>query len=844
MAVFSSPFTTPGNYTYDSDEIEVSGGLAKLKELGLWTDLYAYWKMDEALWSGVTNEVVDSGPNGFHATAINGPNTVSGGKIGRASSFDGINDYLISSSNANIIANPSFTISVWAKIPTGAVKAGSYPTFLWWGFTASGQSVYFGLFNSSLDKVYVGFHSGGQSSPTFSLDVWHHFVWVREGGNTSHFGNTLYIDGTPVGLTNELNSIIPAVSDSPFYMQNKGNSSYVESFTDELAIWKNRELTSGDVTELYNSNSGKELSKYSMSVPAIYKTAGDSDIVQSWSSFAVTEGTVEGSTRFQLSSDGITWYYWDGGTWSIAGASDYNTENTVNTNIGSFPTGPDKIYKKTFFISDGTQRVEVDEVQIVYLSNQVPLINAGANKAGKDNQSLKPFQDCIFSDPDGTVDFVRYKVDGEVDIWTEILQGAYATLLEAVQDFDYSFNNTGVLTVRLQVEDDIGAKVEDSLIMTITQYTRTISIRHPVTNEHILAIEFDPGDGSGFATRNSPFEYSWDYGSFNLTMQAEGFYSNVVNVSVSDEADLDLVMVPVSYLDECKASVGWIVGTDTLVVLTWLLRYGGTVTVPTSCTISLKNKDGTVIYTDTSSSPESDSSFKFERSPSNLLEEDVYVLDCTIVSGGVSYSTMIPLGLIDKRTSESITDIRDEALGKWSMNPDNKTLTLYRFGKYLNSFAKTRDFERSFYKFVKENYADSHGFPVYYGDLAADVNADDIWLYCNFTELNVETGHFSQAYIDVVTRINSVDDYNTQLSSVADDLREVFSNSNIDLYDFTYPEYPQRILDSKIVIMNEGRQIYERISELEYEGVKSLIQASQLTVQMKLLKNFARSKTV
>lgn len=164
--------------------------------------------------------------------------------------------------------------------------------------------------------------------------------------------------------------------------------------------------------------------------------------------------------------------------------------------------------------------------------------------------------------------------------------------------------------------------------------------------------------------------------------------------------------------------------------------------------------------------------------------------------------------------------------------------------KYLSPFVKVRDFERSVYKYIKEGYADSYGYPVYYGNVAVDSEADDIWLYCNFSELNVETGNFSTAYIDIITKIASVDEYNTQLSIIIDDLRELFVNSDIDLYDFTYSENPQKILDSKIVIQDAGKEVYERVEGLEFEGVEILLQASQLTVKLKLLENYARSRTV
>lgn len=170
--------------------------------------------------------------------------------------------------------------------------------------------------------------------------------------------------------------------------------------------------------------------------------------------------------------------------------------------------------------------------------------------------------------------------------------------------------------------------------------------------------------------------------------------------------------------------------------------------------------------------------------------------------------------------------------------------------KYLSPFTKIGDFEKSVYKFIKENYADSHGYPVYYGNMTIDINTHEIWLYCNFSELNVETGKSSIAYVDAITRIASIEEYNTQLLVIIDDLREVFTNSDIDLYDFTYPDYPQRVQDGKIVMMRERkkkripRQVFERAEELEVEGITSLLQAAQFTLRMKLLKNYARSRTV
>ncbi len=53
MANQQYTYTAPGNYTYDSDRVEVSSGLAKLKAVPLWSGLIAYWQMNEATQDGI-----------------------------------------------------------------------------------------------------------------------------------------------------------------------------------------------------------------------------------------------------------------------------------------------------------------------------------------------------------------------------------------------------------------------------------------------------------------------------------------------------------------------------------------------------------------------------------------------------------------------------------------------------------------------------------------------------------------------------------------------------------------------------------------------------------------------
>jgi hypothetical protein len=653
----------------------VAGGLAVIRED--LSNIYARWHMNES--SG--NNVSDDSGNGRNGTRINAPTWIFG-KLNNCLSFNGSNQYVDCNSIASFERTDAFSVEAWIKTPSTnnaiiskAFKNGSYEGWILW-LDASGYLECFLINNAPTNLIQVRGDTSGLND-----DAWHHVVMTYDGSSDAS-GVSLYVDGSP-----EVISIVKDTLSGTIINSANCNIGGAADGVDSTIIWNgeideaviyDRVLLSSEVTFRYNSDTGRENFYYYTDSPTIYKTAGDSDVINAWSAFTVTEAIVEGSLRFQLSSDAVTWYYWDGAAWSVVGASDYNTEATVNTNIGAFPTAPNKIYVKTFFISDGTQRVEIDLIEITYTSNQNPLVNAGTNKACKDNQTISPFSDCTFSDPDGTVDFARYKVDGEVDVWTNIPQGGYATLLEAVQAFEYAFNNVGVLNVQLQVEDDEEAKSDDNLTVTVTQYTRIINIKDSATDEHLSAVEFNPGDGSGSTLINSPTTHSWNYSTVLLLMQATGYYSKAQSVLINTEADLDLTMEQISYIDEVKASVGWIVTTDTLVITTWLLRRGGTITTPTSCTISFKDEDGNEVY-GASSSSHVNGVFKFENNPSGLPDEGVYRLDASIVYGGVTYPTLIPLGLIDRRINDFITNLNDDVMGKWVMDVASNPMTLTKY---------------------------------------------------------------------------------------------------------------------------------------------------------------------
>jgi hypothetical protein len=107
-------------------------------------------------------------------------------------------------------------------------------------------------------------------------------------------------------------------------------------------------------------------STYPTTSPPINPTTSYSATgLDTWTSFVETATKNGGEIYYQLSSnDGSTWQYWNGSSWTGAGATNYNIATDVNTNISSFATTTGQIMFKAHLESDGTQLVQLDSVRV------------------------------------------------------------------------------------------------------------------------------------------------------------------------------------------------------------------------------------------------------------------------------------------------------------------------------------------------------------------------------------------------------------------------------------------------------------------------------------------------
>lgn len=541
MATKIWPYDTPGDYTYDSDKIDIAGSIVSLKEN--LTNVYARWHLNEA--TGAT--VLDTSGNGRDGTPVNNPVSVPG-KLNNALQFNGSTQYVNFGNIANFERTQAFSIILWVKtsMTTNAmlinhIQQGS-PFTGWQFYKATDQKLAFSLVNNnSSNTIQI-------TGSTIINDGTYHFLVMTYDGSSSASGVRLYVDGVLETMT----IVTDTLSLSTLYTvdlnlgRRSDNSGHIDGDIDETRIY-DRVLTPAEITYLWNSGDGREDWYKYVDNPTVEPTVlFDPASVSSWDDFLETlGGGNQGSIAYNLYKiNKANKYYWNGGAWVTGGSSsNYNSIATISANISTFDGSPDLFGFLAYLISDGEQKVELDQNTLSYTDNQNPLVNAGTDKSVFDNQSLAPFSDCSFSDPDGTVDFARYKIIGEVDIWTDIPQGGYGSLLEAVQAFTYQFDNPGIVTVSLQVEDDMGAISEDSLLMTVQKYTVTFNVKDNQGN-HLGSILFNAGDGSGWIEKNSPFTHDYDYSPTSLTasIDKEGYQIQTITVPTTIHAE-DITLI-------------------------------------------------------------------------------------------------------------------------------------------------------------------------------------------------------------------------------------------------------------------------------------------------------------
>ena len=203
--------------------------------------------------------------------------TFTDGKIGKAFTFDGVNDY-VSLPNNSLNFTGDFSVSAWVYVPTTLTGANSiyiinnmscdswFSNPFGWRFLVYGNTLHFGIFNHTNTYYAISVEYVFIPVSNVSPGGWYHLAATRKAST----GTKLFINGNMVGSNSNtvnptynltVDDIRPTIGN--LYMGVNGSkqiSYFAPAGTkiDGLSVWQ-KELTSTEITELYNSGNGKQL---------------------------------------------------------------------------------------------------------------------------------------------------------------------------------------------------------------------------------------------------------------------------------------------------------------------------------------------------------------------------------------------------------------------------------------------------------------------------------------------------------------------------------------------------------------------------------------------------------
>ncbi len=234
------------------------GGSNKSGEF-LSNNLKAYWKMDESTW-GIPNctdaVVLDSSGSSYNLPSC--PNTTGatggvGGKYGTGGLFDGIDDYLESTSSIVDLTNDNLTISTWmykatpastdvviAKKATSAAGDAGYYAYI----GSSGKPTF--LISDGVDQFEL------QDQTSVPVTQWFHIAFVIDKSSVA--ASDIYINGIKrnVQQTGTLSSVDSITNARNLAVAGQDNASTLfEGYLDELRVYS-RALSPIEVAQLYN----------------------------------------------------------------------------------------------------------------------------------------------------------------------------------------------------------------------------------------------------------------------------------------------------------------------------------------------------------------------------------------------------------------------------------------------------------------------------------------------------------------------------------------------------------------------------------------------------------------
>ncbi len=214
------------------------------------TNLVGHWKLDETSGAVIADSAGVNTGTWTDGTGDDVTEETTAGQDSTALIFDGINDEITLSNEANFDFVSDFTVSTWVKL--GAGFGSNYRGILAKWDNALGGSWDLGIHTDGAVRMYVRGTSGiagGHTLPKIDLrdGLWH---LITSTATTT--GVKIYIDGNYIG--EELGTWTPTLNNYNVKIGTRDGAPFLGSI-DDTRIY-NRVLTPAEISELYGATGG------------------------------------------------------------------------------------------------------------------------------------------------------------------------------------------------------------------------------------------------------------------------------------------------------------------------------------------------------------------------------------------------------------------------------------------------------------------------------------------------------------------------------------------------------------------------------------------------------------
>jgi len=261
-----------------------------------------------------------------NGTLINGC-YLSDGKIGKAFTFDGVNDY-VSLPNNSLNFTGDFSIGLWVYFNSLNNPNSQWNQQFIFSNNPIGLGNGFSLYKHSNNSLYFIISNGSSTTffrapQTLSQSTWYHIVITRKYGTTTK----IFINGSE---QTDAYYYSGNSSTNPTYLANQvvnlsgwGNAGgdLLNGKIDAFTTWQ-KELTQAEVTELYNSGNGKQITTTPIVQTGLVLNL-DASRKSSYSGSGTTWTDISGNSNNGTLVNGPVFGTANGGVMNFDGVNDY-----------------------------------------------------------------------------------------------------------------------------------------------------------------------------------------------------------------------------------------------------------------------------------------------------------------------------------------------------------------------------------------------------------------------------------------------------------------------------------------------------------------------------------------